>query len=304
MEFTTLPGYDITIQKSGNLAPGSWKNLAFVEGSGVPASFSHSGIFHRQFYRLSIQSPVWPPNDPSLASNLGSFGNNGVGTYLDSPRLIGGPLAAESSNWAVHQSLASYGGTVKIPFTPDLSPAGAFSIEIWVKPARSGLNTTGYSPQFAVSREIGGRGWVLGQYPVTNTVNQDGFSFLCSTSGSSFVAASISTPVDTSRWYHVVGVFDGSTVKLYLDGVLAQSSTFSSGQTFLPSLRNGISFGSNNGGRWFEGEFDEAAFYPHALSAAQVLAHYQAGINPAPPVPYPQVILADNPAGYWRFNEP
>jgi len=50
--------------------------------------------------------------------------------------------------------------------------------------------------------------------------------------------------------------------------------------------------------------FDEAAYYGTALSAAQVLAHYQAGTNASPVTPYQQVISADSPAGYWRFNEP
>jgi hypothetical protein len=292
------------VQKSGRLGPATWEDLAFIEGNGNPVQVSDTGNLPAQFYRLGMQSPFWPPNDPSFAENIGSAGGNGGGTYILSPRVVGGPLVAEIANRAVHQSAMAYGGAVKIPFVTNLSPATGFSVEIWVKPARSGLNTTGYSPQFASTREIGGRGWVLGQYPAANPVDQDGFSFLCGTSGSSFVAASYSAPIDTNKWYHVVGVFDESTVKLYVDGALAQGSALSSGQTFLPSLRNGISFGSNNGGRWFEGGFDEAAFYPNALSAAQVLAHYQAGINPAPPIPYPQVILSDNPAGYWRFNDP
>lgn len=304
MEFTTLPGYNIVVQKSGTLAPASWENFALVEGNGTPAFVSHPGGLPSQFYRLSIQSSSWPPSDPSLASNLGSTGISAYGTYIDSPRIIGGPLIAEPSNMAVHQSVTSFGGGVKIPYALDLSPTSAFSIEMWVKPARSGLNTAGYSPQFAAARETGGRGWSLNQYPSNSTFNSNGFSFTVLTGGTNYVLPYVEIAVDVNKWYHLIGVVDGANAYLYVDGLLAGSANIPSGQSYLPPLQTGISFGSNNGIRWFEGEFDEAAFYSQALTAAQVLAHYQAGINPTPPIPYPQVILSDNPAGYWRFNEP
>jgi hypothetical protein len=192
---------------------------------------------------------------------------------------------------------------MKVPWLAGFSPAGSFSMEIWVKPARN-TSTYLYAPRFAGTRENGGRGWSLNQYPAGSTSNPNGFSFLVATGGTSFISASLSVAVDVSKWYHIVGVFDGVNALLYVDGSLAHSVPLPSGQSYLPPLMTGICLGSEFGNRRLDGRLDEAAFYPHALSAAQVLAHYQAGISPAPPIPYPQVILADNPAGYWRFNEP
>ena len=54
----------------------------------------------------------------------------------------------------------------------------------------------------------------------------------------------------------------------------------------------------------FNGDLDETVLYTNALTAAEVLAHYENGINPTPTIPYEQLVQGKNPAGYWRLNEP
>ena len=47
------------------------------------------------------------------------------------------------------------------------------------------------------------------------------------------------------------------------------------------------------------------AFYPAALSDADILAHYwYNGTNAAPAQPYDQLVQTSTPVGYWRLNEP
>jgi hypothetical protein len=58
-----------------------------------------------------------------------------------------------------------------------------------------------------------------------------------------------------------------------------------------------------SGDAYFQGRLDEVAIYPSPLSAARLLAHYQAGTLPGSTSPYQTAILAGQPGGYWRVGE-
>jgi subtilisin len=306
VETTTVPGYLHALAESDDLGSvDAWSSGEAALGSGSALTFLHYPTGRQHFYRLETRTLPWQAVDPVAVVNFGTTGTAGNGQCHLATRSAGDALIAEPSGKSLLQTLADLGGTggMKVPWLADFAPAGSFSIETWLKPAR---NTAAYlySPRIAGARETGGRGWSLNQYATGQTTNPNGFSFLVATGGTNYVIPSVQVAVDLNKWYHLVGVFDGTNALLYVDGSLIQSVPIPSGQNYLPPLRTGICLGSDYGNRWFEGRLDEAAFYPHALSEAQVLAHYQAGINPAPPIPYQQVILGDNPAGYWRFNEP
>ena len=74
--------------------------------------------------------------------------------------------------------------------------------------------------------------------------------------------------------YHVVGTFDGSTQRLYVNGVQVASAALSGTATV---TTNPIAIGSWDGTQeYFNGTLDEPAVYGTTLSAAQVRAHYDA----------------------------
>ncbi len=75
-----------------------------------------------------------------------------------------------------------------------------------------------------------------------------------------------------------------------------------SGHTVRPNPWAGVVVGGHN--YWYLGDLDEPAIYPRALTPAEVLEHYQAGTAATPPVTYRDVVLGDNPVGYWPFDEP
>jgi len=77
----------------------------------------------------------------------------------------------------------------------------------------------------------------------------------------------------------VVGVWDGTTIAIYVDGVLsgtaeAATGRSSGGGTFY------VGFGTR--ATWFLGSLDEVAYYGTALSPGRVLEHFLA--DPPPPV--------------------
>jgi len=78
-------------------------------------------------------------------------------------------------------------------------------------------------------------------------------------------------------WHHIAGSYDGSTVRLYVDGEEIQSGTESS--LFLGynlSTQNDLYIGNYNGSvsHPFNGDLDEVLIWNRALSASEILQHY------------------------------
>jgi glucose/arabinose dehydrogenase/PKD repeat protein len=93
--------------------------------------------------------------------------------------------------------------------------------------------------------------------------------------------------------YYVAGTYDGSTLRLYVNGQLVASKTV--GPLTLNATNTTVGSGYTNTSAGVS--VDELAAYPTALSASQILAHFNAGTQaPAPPgsgQPQEQVLIND-----------
>ena len=92
--------------------------------------------------------------------------------------------------------------------------------------------------------------------------------------------ATSATTVAPNTTHQLVGTYDGSRVRIYVDGVERANATFNNGPTWASSrdLRIGRPISSTSlAQRYLQGSIDEPALYTTALSAATVLAHYEAG---------------------------
>ena len=261
------------------------------------------------FWRLNETTP--PSAVTVLATNIGSVGAPGNGTYIFTDRgLKPGALAGDPSNTAIGFGGVVSSNRVRIAFRPEWNPSGPLTVEFWAKPSQTAtLECPAASVDFislpAPQRNgwlfyqgnsdlSDGNGWVFRQY------NSQGLTNLST--------ASANLTLDTNRWYHVVGVFDGTKISTYVNGALGATVSFAGTPRQNTNSAIPLTFGARADGALgyftYGGQLDEAAIYDVALTPAQILAHYQAGTNTAPSVPYKQVVLADAPAGYWRFNEP
>ncbi len=78
------------------------------------------------------------------------------------------------------------------------------------------------------------------------------------------------------RWHHVVGTYDGATVRLYLDGTLVSSNASTRAIAADPTpLRIGAR--ADTGNNRFVGGLDEIAIWDRALTAAEVRRLHLAG---------------------------
>src|SRR5690606_25042152 len=83
------------------------------------------------------------------------------------------------------------------------------------------------------------------------------------------------TTLQPNTWYHVAGVYNGSTMSLYLNGV-SDATPVSLGSV-ASSTSDVYLGGRNSGTSFFTGFMDEVKIYNYARSAAQIQADYAAG---------------------------
>ncbi|MFW6244346.1 MAG: LamG-like jellyroll fold domain-containing protein [Fibrobacterota bacterium] len=93
--------------------------------------------------------------------------------------------------------------------------------------------------------------------------------------------ATSSEVLETHRWYHLVGSFDGQSIKIYINGQLAASSDFQG--PYKPSQYDArIGHQKLTDGRmrnFFQGKIDEVVLHDVALSEEEVLQRYQGTVT-------------------------
>jgi hypothetical protein len=91
-------------------------------------------------------------------------------------------------------------------------------------------------------------------------------------------------PIDDRSWHLVAVTYDGSTIQVYLDGLLIGSGTFNGPLDTLPGpLQVGTDVSGNSA--LIDANLDELAVFPTALSAAQVAAQFNASGYNRPTAP-------------------
>ncbi|HEX5415421.1 MAG TPA: N,N-dimethylformamidase beta subunit family domain-containing protein, partial [Chloroflexota bacterium] len=212
--------------------------------------------------------------DESGGSSAGDWQHLNNGAYVGAPSLgQPGALAGDPDTAVLFNGTSQY---VSVPYNASLNPA-AFSVEVWAKPAGGAGTYRG-----VVASRSYPTGWVL--YAGADNTWQfwvnNGTGMLSVPGG----------PVSLNVWSQLVGTFDGTTARLYVNGVLVSSGTVASYQ---PQASRPLVVGQSEPGSgfFFPGVVDEPAVYPTALTASQVQHHYligAVGVTPtATPTPAP-----------------
>jgi len=119
--------------------------------------------------------------------------------------------------------------------------------------------------------------WDGGDNRIGASIRNDGTNFLrfFIKDGSSQSTAEYSFTPSNGVWYHLVGTYDGTSTKLYVDGVLRDTKTDASGD-IVNLVWDGLGYYSA-GSSYFNGQFDEVAVYDRALSLTEVEELYNSG---------------------------
>jgi len=197
---------------------------------------------------------------------------------------VSGALSSEAD------TAANFGGA-STGSSFNFDTVGNFAAEIWFRVT---------SPVSSTASLIGGDN---GQQPTWQVLLRPGGSIQAlatadANSGTTFETDSASSGYDNGFWHHLVIDYSGSTTSIFVDGVQVGASTITirhssvvgvvqNGSSvcqgthcvFYPAHTKIGSLGGSTAG--FTGDVDEFAVYEsRLLTAAQVNAHYQAGIAP------------------------
>jgi hypothetical protein len=148
-----------------------------------------------------------------------------------------------------------------------LRPTAAVTLEFWYKP------TAFPTVQYLVAcGDTGNNGY---RFHSDNTA----LVIFTVGNGSANTALGAGTMV-IGRWHHLVGTYDGTNVRSYLNGALLAGPTALTGPIGYGAIVQFVvgQYESPTAARQTAGTLDEVAVYGAALSATQVKAHYELGV--------------------------
>lgn len=202
-----------------------------------------------------------------LDETSGSIANDSVGTNNGTYSATGVTLGQNALVYDGGKSVLFNGSTgyISVNDSTSLHISSNITIEAWYK---GGVPPSGYI--------------ILNKYPSTSPFpgyalgidSNTGLPMMWvgdNTSG--WVKGT--TSVGDNNIHHIVGVLSGTTVQIYVDGVLKTTAT----RTPSMSNTNNLSIGSENGTvSWLNGTIDDVAIYNVALSGSVISNHYTLGV--------------------------
>jgi hypothetical protein len=159
-------------------------------------------------------------------------------------------------------------GRAAVEDTTQFVDVGALTIEAWAQVTNSGSGSILQGPFDTAP---------TGDAIFKLSFGATDFGALVATTGSGTNNASVAATV--TELHHVCATWDGSALRLYVDGVLGDTQP-TSGSLVTPDASPTLAFGNRVpalGGTLERVTVSNVAVYEHALTPERVLAHYQAG---------------------------
>jgi hypothetical protein len=181
-----------------------------------------------------------------------------------------------------HETWAATGGEegfTRLRTTTKVPSGSAFSIEVWAMfpqsttPPNAGAMVNCITSSFETS--------LFATYPFVNLSQSatSGKALFSLHDGTNTVGAFSAASVCDGGMHHIVGTLasDMQTARVYVDGVLSNSSVAAAAISTAGLTQTLI--GGWGGSGPFPGVISHVALYSTELSAARILAHYQAGVG-------------------------
>ncbi len=200
----------------------------------------------------------WPMDEGSgsVVIDATSFGNDG--SITGSPAWVAG-----QNGQALNLSGTSQ--YVIVPDSNSLDATNAITLAAWVKPTK-----TAFATQNIIKKVIG-------------TTTPNGYEISLSSAGKVFtrfnggtvtnglrVDSTTSYPLNGTAWMHIAATYDGTTIKLYINGVLETSSSVA---FTIGTNTTNLGIGAEPAStviNLFQGTIDDARVYNRALSFEEV----------------------------------
>lgn len=164
----------------------------------------------------------------------------------------------------VNNYAASFNGTnsyVSVPSHSDLQPTTAITVEAWIYPTALPLG----------SACIIGKNYLTSYYLGIESTGR--FSFFPRNHASGFLTSRVTGTVKVNQWNHIAGTYDGTTTRLYLNGVLDTSRTGITGAvgSNSDSLYIGCDRVGGTSALFFNGRLDNVRIWKSARTNTEIL---------------------------------
>lgn len=227
-----------------------WRRCGYTSSVGADAPTA--------YWRLGEAAGQTWTSDETGAYNDGRLKN---GVQLGTPGAIGGDTNTAATFDGVNDVVQTLNTGGTFDFTTGLT------VEAWVK-----------TPAGAAARPAVGKGITGYQYPT--------YQYALLPGGPSGAEMQLKLGTDTTRvqlgwadwvddrWRHLIGTYDGTTLRLYIDGVLVKSFVKTGAIESHPSTPFELGAIDASGDPHYTGGVDEVAVYGGALSAVRVKEHF------------------------------
>jgi tetratricopeptide (TPR) repeat protein len=218
---------------------------------------------YRQQYLWPNRLIAWWKFDAQDTQQVHDHSGNGLhGRFVGDACIVSDPERGEVLSLDGKGDFVDCGRDVRFDLTETLS------ICAWIK-----LRVLNKKHQAVVSN--GDRGWILNRQAYTNHVQ-----FVCygirkaEAQGSLWADLGGQREISDGRWHHLVGVYDGSRLSVYVDGEL-DATIGATGRVRTNDWPVFIGENSEETNREWDGLIDDVRIYSYALTAADVKDLYE-----------------------------
>lgn len=185
-------------------------------------------------------------------------GNNNNGTSVNTSQVLG-----QFANARRFNGTSSY---IEIGNSASLNPTTEITIETWIK---WNINPASGAQWAQIINKN-----VDNQYQIQHNYNNSAFEFAIRTNVNRRYVLGTTVP-QQGVWYHVVGTYNGSSMRIYVNGNLENTISLTG---TIQSSTTPLRIGSRTSGdRFFNGDIDEVAIYNRALTGTEISSRYNSG---------------------------
>jgi hypothetical protein len=203
------------------------------------------------------------------AAGAGTAADSSGGGHAGTPSNV--TFGVASGGNAPAASVASFNGSSsRITSTYNPSGGGAWTVQAWV-------NLQGTIPR--------GNPRIVSNSHTDVAGDRKGFELMLVNgcwpqvwfgNGTSSAGAKAPAPIPASGWVYLVGTWDGTTIRLYVQNALAATALLN-GTLAAGAANTAIGYNPTNSLDWMAGLVSEVAVTAATLTTGQIAANYQAG---------------------------
>ncbi len=252
-----------------------WNWLVFVRENGVSKLYIN-GILQPNTSNSAPNTPAGGAFIGALTNSLGFFSGAIDDVKIYNKALTLTEIQQEMEQFVVdsrfgnHVKMNGNNDFINCSSDPALNITGALTVEAWVRPSSfttvnqilqkggtvgTQIDREGYQLRFDGGTSLG--------FTVSNAGSQDGIGMNVQ-------------PGDLNRWMHVAATYDGSTIKIYRNGQLANQKNTS---LVISHNSNPLLIGKRQDSWHFNGDIDEVRIWNVARTKVEILNSLSEQLN-------------------------